>query len=143
MGLDKNNLKRENILLTIIMLLISILGNNIVYYINKSNYSYACSQLNILNMMYVISLIPILLSCDSKYKTTRITKIFENIGDNLYGIYFIHILVSYIVTHIIKNSTNFLLYYIIVTLVTVMFSYIFIKVFKKFTKGKLDKYLGF
>lgn len=143
MGLDKNNLKRENILLTIIMLLISILGNNIVYYINKSNYSYACSQLNILNMMYVISLIPILLSYDSKYKTTRITKIFENIGDNSYGIYFIHILVLYIVTHIIKNSTNFLLYYIIVTLVTVMFSYIFIKVFKKFTKGKLDKYLGF
>ncbi len=143
-GLDKNNIKKENIILTIVMLLLSIIGNNIIYYINSSNYSYACSQLNILNMMYVVCLIPVILNYDSKYKTTKVTKIFESIGDNSYGIYFIHIIFLNIISVIIKKlNMNFLIYYIITTCITLFVSYYFIKIFKKITNGKLDKYLGF
>lgn len=150
-GLDKRNkkidedrIKLKDIMYAIIFLLISIFDNIYIFIDNEKNYEYATSQLNILNMFWTISLIPIILKINNKYKSNRITRILEQIGENSFGIYFIHIFVLNFLNYIWGSlEFNFFITYFIKCVMCVIISYLFIIGFKKITKNKVNKYLGF
>ena len=55
-------------------------------------------------MFWTISLIPIILKINNKYKSNKITKILEQIGDNSFGIYFIHIFVLNFLNYIFFDN---------------------------------------
>ena len=102
------------------------------------------SQLNVFNMFYVLGIIPILIDRNSKYTSSKIGLLIEKIGDNSFGIYFIHLLVLKGLRIIFKlDYFNFGMYYLIMSVSTLFISYILIKLFKNITKTKFDKYLGF
>lgn len=73
-GLEKDKYNaNENSIMVIVAVLIATIGNLLVYKININNYNYAISQINILNMIYVIALIPVLLRYNNTYQSNKIT----------------------------------------------------------------------
>lgn len=140
---DKIKIKIHPIFLLAI-LIVAIITNIFIYNTNYSLYSYVTSQLNICNMFYVLGIIPIILGLKSRYNSSKINSLIEKIGDLSFGIYFIHILVLEVLKMIFKfTNFNFILYYLLMSISTLAISYILIYLFKKVTKSKFDKYLGF
>lgn len=145
LGIEHERIKvKPNYGFVLGFLLISIIGNIYIYIKNPSLYPYVTSQLNILNMFYVLGIIPIILEQNSKYTSSKISRIIEKIGDNSFGIYFIHLIVLKVLRIFFRAfKFNFIIYYLIMSVIAVFVSYILIKIFKNITKNKFDKFLGF
>lgn len=145
LGLEHDKIKvKSNPTILILTLTFTIITNICVYNINTSTYNYVTSQLNICNMLYILVIIPIFLDRKSKYISSKINSVIEKIGDFSFGIYFIHILVLKVLGLIFEPiKLRFILYYILMSISTLVISYILIYLFKKITKNKFDKYLGF
>lgn len=102
------------------------------------DYSYLTSQVRIINLVYIILCILIVFKNQEK---NRCNKILVELGNYSFGIYFVH---TYF-THILNKLTdfNYFLKIIIGVFGVTVVSYYFIKIFKKITKNKFDKILGF
>ncbi len=145
LGLESEKIKlTKNYFGPIFFILISLFVNISLYCINEKLYTYSCSQLNIVNMFYVISILPIVLINNNKYKSSKFENIIEKIGDNSFGIYLVHLIFLKICAIAIKKlNLNVLIYYVVLTFCTLIVSYSFIYLFKKITRNKFNKYLGF
>lgn len=66
-----NNYNVKNICKVISWLIISICCNILLYNYKRDTYSYVTSQLNIFNMMFVISIIPVIMNWNIKYKSNK------------------------------------------------------------------------
>ena len=134
--------KRNNILL-ISTLVIEIVVNLIIYNFDSETYSYVTSQLNIMNLLYVLAVIPIIVGAKEKYRENKFTKIIEKIGDMSFAIYFIHYFIIKILQKIFMiNTMNFILYYIVLSIFTLIISCFIIKMLEKITNERWKKYLG-
>ena len=145
LGIEHDKIKtKTNYALALVLLGISIIINVYTYSKNPSLYPYVTSQLNICNMFYVLGIIPIIVDKNSKYTSSKISCIIEKVGDNSFGIYFIHLMVLKILRLFFRAfKFNFIIYYLIMSVSTLFVSYILIKLFKKITKNKFNKFLGF
>ena len=123
-----------SILLIIIRSLI-----NIYIYKKGVSYSYVTSQLTLLNMIYILYTILVVLKLENKVKNI---KCLEKLGDISFGIYFIHTYFIKMYNHIF-DIDNYYIKLIIGILFVVSLSYLTIVIFKKITKNKFNKILGF
>ena len=98
------------------------------------NYSYITSQVRFLNMIYILYVIVVILKLENKFKNI---KCLVKLGDISFGIYFIT-LYSHIFT-----IDNYFVYLLVGIFFVVLLSYYSIVIFKKITKNKFDKILGF
>lgn len=136
------SLKRSYIVL-IITLAIEIVVNLIIYNLNNEVYSYVTSQLNIMNLLYVLAVIPLIICANENYKTNKFTKIIEKLGDMSFAIYFIHYFIIKILQKIFMiNTMNFIFCYIILSILTLIVSSFIIKILEKITNDRWKKYLG-
>lgn len=112
---------------------------NLYMYKLGVNYSYVTSQVKILNMIYIVLAIILII----KYsKNSNKTNWLTNLGDLSFGIYFIHTYFITIYNHIFYFN-NYFINLVIGIIFVVLLSYFSIIVFKKLTKNKFDKILGF
>ena len=130
------NIKKYHVLIVFIL----IMGYNIfIYY--KLGLEYALSQMNIPNMIFSI-LVSIYLINNKKDNIDE--NIFSKIGDNSFGIYFIHLFVIMVLNKMLGNiDFNPIIFTILKTVITIFVSYYGIKTFTKITKNKFNKFLGF
>lgn len=144
-GLEKEKIKAsKNYIRICIILLIGCFINVIIYLYNNKNYIYSVSQINITNMLYVCSLIPLIMYFDKRYKTNKVFNCFEKIGDNSFGIYFLHMFILKLMNITFKRvCLPFYISYFLMTFLTLIISFYSIKLFKIVTQGKFNKLLGF
>lgn len=103
------------------------------------NYSYIVTHLRILNMIYILSCILMIIKLENKVKNV---KWLVRIGNVSFGIFFIHTYFISIYNHLFKFN-NYYLYVLTAFSFVILISYISIIIFKKVTKNKFDKILGF
>lgn len=142
------NLKKGNkfwtIILSIIILIINIIINLYEYKYISLPYSYCTSQVKLSNTIYTIIVIFSIFTLYNKYNNIVGTNILKTVGDYSFGIYFIHIFFIIVFKKILINVESFyIIKPIIITVLSVIGSIIFIKIFNKLTKNKLKKYVGF
>ncbi len=121
----------------ILVCIISLM--NIYMYKKGINYFYLISQVRLLNMVYILYVIVVIVRLKNKIKNV---KCLEKLGDLSFGIYFIHTYIIIVYSRIF-NINNYYVY-ISLGLVWVTFiSYFSISIFKKITKNRFNKILGF
>ena len=112
---------------------------NIYMYKIGINYGYVISQVRLLNMLYILYVIVVILKFENRFKNINcLTKL----GDLSFGIYFIHTYFIKIYHHTF-NFNNYYIQLLIGIIFVIIFSYFSIAIFKKITKNKFDKILGF
>lgn len=136
--LRKYNISINKITL-IISFIFSLTYNIFIYKI--LGIEYALSQMNIINMIF--SLMVAVYFINNKKDNIK-SNILSKFGDVSLGIYFIHLFII----GILNKIFSFVFFIPIVStflkiFVTIVFSYGIIVVFKKITKNRFDKYLGF
>ena len=123
-----------HIILTVIITIINL------YMLYKgTNYSFIVTHLRILNMIYILSCIIIIVKLENRAKNLRWL---VNLGDLSFGIYFIHTYFISIYSHIF-NINNYYINVFVATVFVTLISYFSIVIFKKISKNKFDKVLGF
>lgn len=139
---QKINLEKYNlgacIVIVVLLLFIRSLINIYMYNIGI-NYFYSISQIRFLNMIYVLFIIIVMLKLENKFKNKRCL---EKLGDLSFGIYFIHTYFITIYNHFIIINNYYLYLFLGIITITIL-SYFSIIIFKKITKNKFDKMLGF
>lgn len=118
--------------------LINIIINLIEY--KFLNYDFCISQIKLTNMMYTILLINFIISKLNDDKERQ--SIISLIGDNSFGIYFIHMFIILVLDKLIYNNLNYYIYIILMYIFTTIISYIVVRLIKKIFKEKWSKYLG-
>lgn len=141
LGVDfKNkNYNINNIVIVILTAVIIII--NLLEYKMGFDYSYCASQIKITNLVYSTIIITWLFE---KIKIVNSNNILVKIGDYSYGIYYIHIFFVIIINKAIEFiKMPYYINVIIAYILTITTSILFIFIFKKITKNKFNKYLGF
>lgn len=137
--MKKKKLFNINKYQVLILFLLTISYNVFIYY--KFGIDYSLSQMNIVNMLF--SIVVALYLINNKKDNTK-ENIFSKIGDNSFGIYFIHLLVIIVLNKLLGNfNINPIIFTILKSFVTITLSYLGIKMFTKITKNKFNKFLGF
>ena len=95
---------KRNYIVIIIILAIEIVVNLIIYNLNNETYSYVTSQLNIMNLLYVLAVIPIIICANENYKSNKFTKIIVQFTLFIQELYFLLTLSHFDVTLNIKRS---------------------------------------
>ena len=134
-----NKIKDKYLILSHIMLVITIGIINLISLYNGVNFNFVTTQLKFTNLIYILSVILVILKFENKCKNI---KFLVELGNLSFGIYFIH---TYFIK-IYKHISILDCYYIdiiIGTIIVALVSYFTIRVFKKITKNKFDKILGF
>lgn len=127
-----------------IILITEIITKLFIYKYDDNYYRYCTSQLSVLNMIYSILIILVVLNIEKLYRSNILFRALEKIGDNSYGIYFVHVACIIVLNKLISSlSINVFVYYFIETILVTLISYYGIKLFKLITKNKFDRFLGF
>lgn len=143
LSLSSNKYFKFKKIILIIVLAVEITINIVIYNLNNEMYYYVTSQLNIMNLLYVLSVIPLIIFASKKYRENKLTKIIEKVGDMSFAIYFIHYFIIKLLQKIVNvNTINFILYYIVLSTLTLVISCIIIKMLGKIKNDKLKKCLG-
>lgn len=132
------DLNEKNIVIKSIFLYLVVYVYNLVIYVNNG-FEYALSQMNILNLIFSIQCFKLIFKFIKSKKMEN--NVLKNIGDESFGIYFIHILILRIVSLVLKSNEIYII--LIRAVITIFTSYIVIKYFKRITKNKFDNILGF
>lgn len=133
------NYPNKKVLVLGIPLIICITILNVYMYKAGVNYTHITSQLKISNMIYIIYAIMLILCFVNR---TRNIKYLVNLGDLSFGIYFVHTYFIKIYNHFF-DINHYYVYLLIGIIFVTAFSYYSISIFKKITKGRFDKILGF
>lgn len=135
----------RGILICIVIFIHCMYENNNVYIniFNNSTYTYVTSQLNIMNMIYVLILIPIIVYAQNNYKTNKFTKGLEKIGDVSFVIYFIYyIIIMALQKFLLIKLNSFILQYLISFVITLVLSYFIAYLLQKIKNETIKKYIG-
>lgn len=126
------NFPKKQIILIIFTLTLSIVTNLSIYNIDNKTYSYATSQLNIFNLLYVLSIVPLLIYLKKIYRKNMLTNFIEQIGDYSFSIYLIHYAIIILLKKIVEpNNFNFIFNYLILFGLTLIISYLISKLLNK------------
>lgn len=136
--------KRWIIVLTLVILILNI-GINLFEYINLNlSYSYCTSQIKLSNTIYIMVVIFTIFTIYNKHNNNLKSNFLTKIGDNSFGIYFIHLFFISIFNKVLINIDCInIVKSVIITILSIIGSIAFIKIFNILTKNKLKKYLGF
>lgn len=130
------NIKKVHLLF---LFVITFIYNCLIYHF--FGFDYSCSQMNIMNMILSLSMCIYLAS---NIKQNSEISILSKIGDVSFGIYFIHIIVLKVVNKLLSFVVfDLVLLTFLKLFLTIMFSYMLIKMFCKITKNKFNNILGF
>lgn len=128
-----------NINVIICISLISIVINLIEY--KFLNYSFITSQVKFTNMIYTILLIYFIINKLNYNKEKK--NIFSLLGDNSFGIYFIHMFIITLYDKLIFSlKLKYYIYIILMFILVTGTSYIIMFLIKKIFKERWSKYLG-
>lgn len=138
----KLNRQKQLFVALIILLIINVVTNNFEY--KFINYSYVTSQIKLTNMFYVILILLNTNNFKNILKSSNIIrKILIKLGNESFGIYFIHIFVLKITTKILELiSLNYFIYVLVQIVSNLIISYFIIKILKKVANEKIQTILG-
>lgn len=136
---EKIKLFKINKIHLLLLFVITLIYNYVIY--NLLSFNYAVSQMNIINMLFSLC---VCLYLVNNIKEDSKINILSKIGDISFGVYFIHIFVLKVLSRILSifiNNTVLLTFS--KCILTIIISYILIKIFSSVTNKKYDKLLGF
>lgn len=125
----------------VLIVIISIINNILFFKINLS-YNFVTTQVKLLSCIYSFN--TILLIMELNNLKLNPPNVLIRIGNVSYGMYYIHMGVLTVTRHFLNMiNLNYYLYLIILVIIIVILSYFTIIIFKKVTKNKFDRLLGF
>jgi len=112
-----------------------------LYYKVGMSYNYVTSQIKLISFIYSIFMIYLIMKI--RHINIKTNNILVELGNYSYGIYYVHTGVIMVLNKILSYlSINYYCELLIKIVLVITISYFGIKIFKRMTKGKVDKVFG-
>ena len=130
--------------ITSVILIINI-SVNLIEYWNGMSYSYCTSQIKLSNSIYIICIAFSIIAILNIVNTKKIkSNVLSKIGDNSFGIYFMHLILIKLLKKIFEDINCILIVKSsIIAVITLIICVVLIKIINELTKNKSKLYLGF